>query len=155
MAARMSAYSVIVWPRVLRTTDSRARMNIFVTNSISFPPYLSPILGTFEATFLVLYCLDPARINHNLNGGLIALPLIVVLLLFPIGPGFRIRDSLPLHVPRRIHSPPHAFTWARGFFEFILFKFRIARIDCASTRKCALPVTGRLSPSPPSEAKES
>jgi hypothetical protein len=30
---RSGAYSVIVWPRVLRTIDSRARMNIFVTAS--------------------------------------------------------------------------------------------------------------------------
>ena len=30
---------VIVWPRVLRTTDSRAQMNIFVTNSIFTPPF--------------------------------------------------------------------------------------------------------------------
>jgi hypothetical protein len=38
MAAKMSAYSVIVWPPVLRTTDSRARMNAFVTESIFMPP---------------------------------------------------------------------------------------------------------------------
>src|SRR5580704_8025069 len=45
MAARMSAYSVIVWPRVLRTTDSRAWMNIFVTASIFISPFLQPCLG--------------------------------------------------------------------------------------------------------------
>src|ERR1700730_9579400 len=46
MAARMSAYSVIVWPRVLRTTDSRALINIFVTDfilRISFYPPLEPL----------------------------------------------------------------------------------------------------------------
>src|ERR1700732_1652555 len=64
MAARMSAYSVIVWPRVLRTTDSRARMNIFVTDFI-FRISFYPRFGAIKAILFTLSCLHPIILIYN------------------------------------------------------------------------------------------